>query len=231
MPPTDLESLSRSRVEPLIAVVDSCVFPRRVWLDPIVRGARSGAIVPIWSPLIISELNRLLTWTWLQRHQGELTTATWQACSADAKRWFTIMTAVFRVVDDCPPQEDAWDSPRDPWDVPIWSAAKRSGARIIVTANLRDGPPPDERGRQIFEGVVWCHPEVFARLIDLWADAVATGEREDAEDAAPIVPRTEASGSPAGLSASARPESSLALLLEVIDQASDRPRSEPIDTF
>src|SRR5262249_50731987 len=128
----------------IVAVVDSCVFPRRDWLDPILRGARTGYVVPIWSPLIISEVNRLLTWLWLKRHAGDQTARAWAACSAASKRWFEIMTAVFRVVDDCPPPEETWSSPRDMWDVPIWSAARRSGAHVIVTANLQDGPPADE---------------------------------------------------------------------------------------
>ena len=179
----DPDPLPPAPITPLVAVIDSCVFPRRDWLDPILRGARAGYVVPIWSPLIISEVNRLLTWMWLQRHDGEQTASTWTACSEASKRWFEIMTAVFRVADGCPPPEQAWSSQRDSWDVPVRSAAKRSGAHVVVTDNLRDGPPADDDGRRVFEGVVWCHPAVFAEVIDLWADVVATGElHEQSED-------------------------------------------------
>jgi len=82
---------------------------------------------------------------------------------------FTLMTDVFRVVDDCLPLEDAWGLPRDEWDVPIWTAAKRSGAHVIVTANLQDGPPPNGREHRVFEGVVWCHPDVLPGVLDRWA--------------------------------------------------------------
>jgi hypothetical protein len=223
MPPPDPDALSQSRAAPLVAIVDSCVFPRRAWLDPILRGARAGYVRPIWSPLIISEVNRLLTWMWLQRRGTELSTAAWQACSADAKRWFTIMTAVFQVIDDCPPPEETWDSPRDTWDVPIWSAAKRSGAHVIVTANLRDGPPTDRQGRQVFEGVIWCHPVMFAKVIDLWADIVATGGNEGAGDTDPTMPGPDALGRSVRSWASVSPAPTLDLLLGLMGQTSGRP--------
>lgn len=182
MIPLEPDPLPSTHPEPLIAVIDSCVFPRRDWLDPILRAARSGYVIPIWSPLIIAEVTRFLTWQWLQRHNSDQSAATWQACSTAAKSWFTLMTAVFRIAEDCPPPEDLWDSPRDEWDVPIWSAAKRCGAHIIVTANLRDGPPEDERGRRSFQGVLWCHPDNFPRLLERWADLVATDERASQDD-------------------------------------------------
>jgi hypothetical protein len=56
MIPPEPEPLPSTLPEPLIAVIDSCVFPRRDWLDPILRSARNGYVVPIWTPLIISEV-------------------------------------------------------------------------------------------------------------------------------------------------------------------------------
>jgi hypothetical protein len=165
--------------ERIIAVIDSCVFPRRSWLDPILLNARVGYVVPFWFPCIISEVNRFLTWQWLQRHGEVQSASSWRACSAASKKWFSIMTTVFRVVDDCPPPEPAWDSPRDEWDIPLWSAAKRCGASFIVTANLKDGPPADENGLRSFQGVTWIHPEAFAPEVDHWATVAAAGE--DAE--------------------------------------------------
>jgi hypothetical protein len=189
MVPPDPEPMPYVQPVPIIAVIDSCVFPRRDWLAPILRSARVGYVVPIWSPLIVYEVSRYLTWRWLQQNGGDQSRGARRACSLQLKNWFTEMTALFRVAEDCPPHEETWDSPRDAWDVPIWSAAKRSGAHVIVTENLRDGPPADEQSRRVFQGVLWCHPEVFARVLHAWAVGAATHEtpgRDDPDSAAPF---------------------------------------------
>jgi hypothetical protein len=173
MIPPDLDPPPSSRRVSLIAVVDACVFPRRDWLRQIVQGAQQGHVVPIWSPLIVSEVTRFHTWRWLQENRGDLSRGARRDCSSMLKQWFAEMTTVFRVADDCPPHEETWASVRDAWDVPIWNAAKRSGADVIVTDNLRDGPPEDAAGRRVFQDVLWCHPDRFARMLERWTDAIA----------------------------------------------------------
>jgi hypothetical protein len=164
-------------------VVDSCIFPHRKWLTTILDGARSGAVIPVWSPLIIAEVNRLLTWLWLKRAHGDQSEAAWKRCSDDSKAWFSTMTTVFRVIDDHPPYEQTWsDEPADAWDIPIWTAATRAqhrfrGAPIfIVTDNLKDGPPKDKHGLQHHRNIGFIHPNDFVALIDAWADLMYTGE-------------------------------------------------------
>jgi hypothetical protein len=183
--------------------VDSCVFPRRDWLAPILRSARAGYVVPIWSPLIIVEATRLFMWRWIQQHGGDQSLASRRACSVAVKTWFTQMTSVFRIAEDCPPAEDTWEAPRDEWDVPIWSAAKRCGAHFIVTANLRDGPPEDTSGLRSFQGVIWCHPDLFPKVLERWADIVATEEISSQEDPEHAGNPVEATG---GLTAVPRSE-------------------------
>ena len=170
MRPPEPEALAN--VLPVRAVVDSCVFPRvRKWLEPIILAAQTDVVVPLWSPLIISESNRLLTWLWLERHGGDLSDAGWRQCSDAAKKWFGRVSHVFQVVDDRPPPEPAWtDRPIDEWDTPIWTAAKRGGAHCIVTENLKDGPPPDANGLQQYEGIFFIHPDNFLRALDYLAD-------------------------------------------------------------
>jgi hypothetical protein len=48
----------------------------------------------------------------------------------------------------------------------------------VVTENLKDGPPEDDRGRRIFDGVLWCHPDLFLSMVSLWSDFVATGSQD-----------------------------------------------------
>ena len=52
------------------------------------------------------------------------------------------MTRIFRVVEDSPPHEALWAPvPSDEDDLPIWTTAVRAGAHVVVTENLKDGPP------------------------------------------------------------------------------------------
>lgn len=53
---------------PVREVMDSCVFPRtKQWLIPLTDLAAGGFLLPMWSPLIIAESNRVLTWLWIKR--------------------------------------------------------------------------------------------------------------------------------------------------------------------
>lgn len=48
---------------PVRAVIDACVFPKtKRWLIPITRLAADRFVLPVWSPLIIAESKRVLTW-------------------------------------------------------------------------------------------------------------------------------------------------------------------------
>jgi hypothetical protein len=184
MAPPNPERILRRHPVPIVAVIDSCVFPRRDWLAPILDGAADGFVVPVWSPLVIVEATRTITRRWVVANGGDPSITAERALSAESKRWFTRMTEVFRVSEDCPPHEETQPSPRDTWDVPIWNAAKRSGADIIVTANLRDGPPEDANARRTFQGVLWCHPDLFARICERWPDTIAVVACDDLNEPA-----------------------------------------------
>jgi len=175
------------------AVVDSCVFPHvRRWLEPLIDYARAGYLEPIWSPWIIAETNRLLTWLWLERVGGQQTGSTWAECSRAAKRVFARLTQVFRVVDDHPPHELLWtDEPADEWDVPVWNAAVRARARFIVTENVKDGPPPDRNGIRMHGGIFFVHPDDFLGYLDWYADFVTAYTcRQELPELAPGVAGT-----------------------------------------
>ena len=173
---------------PLRAVIDSCVFPgTREWLVEIVNDAREGYVLPLWAPSIIAELNRVLTWLWLKRSGGDFSKREWDLCSQSARRMFSHLTSVFRVLEDCPPYERAWTPElRDKWDLPIWTAAVRGQAQFVVTLNLEDGPPKGSDGVREHEGVCYVHPRVFLALIDRLAE-------EDGEVELPELPEDEPS--------------------------------------
>jgi hypothetical protein len=140
----------------------------------LVQAARAGYLGPVWSPLIIAESNRVLTWIWLKRRGGDFSERSWRECSDAAKGMFQHLTAVFRVVDDYPSGDTAsWtDEPPDKWDIPIWTAAVRSQAGFIVTENLSDAPPPDADGNRAFRDVLFVHPDEFVRLLHVISEIV-----------------------------------------------------------
>lgn len=173
MQPLASEPQRLGRSASIRAVVDSCVFAKRRWIGPIALAAQAGYLVPLWSPCIIAETSRLLTWLWMQRHPGPLDTAARRAYSEYGHRWFDALSPVFSVVEDQPPPEPMWADPRDTHDAPIWTAAVRGRALYVVTENLKDGPPVDVDGLRTHAGITYIHPDDFVPLVDLWAELVA----------------------------------------------------------
>lgn len=180
---------------PFRIVVDACVFPQtKRWIIPILDAAKAGYVTPYWSPLIIAESNRVLTWLWLKRHGREFTDRSWRECSADFKKMFAHLTEVFQVIDDRPPAPQTWDRPSDPWDIPIWTAAKRCEATFVITDNLADAPPENVDGLQVFDGVYFVHPDEFLLIIEAIADVLemedlpeARGDGVDNREGIPLV--------------------------------------------
>lgn len=146
----------------------------------LVAAASNRHLELFWSPYVIAEASRVYTWLWLGRHGPDTSNAARRAHSEAACRWFGIMTVVFRVVEDAPPQVSFWtDSPRDPHDRPIWTAAVRARAHVVVTDNLRDGPPSDDRGLRQWNRILYVAPDHVVAALDWWADEVASGRGVD----------------------------------------------------
>ena len=108
MPPEAVEPLQASRLRPLVVVVDTNVFGRNAWIRPIVRAAQDGILIAVWSPLIISEVNRLLAWLWIKRYSSDTSEAARRRCSADFKTWYVNVALYFHVVEDRPPLAEMW---------------------------------------------------------------------------------------------------------------------------
>lgn len=76
-----------------------------------------------------------------------------------------LLLSTFETVAPLPPYPDAWQGLTDPWDKPIWGAAKASGARYVISENLHDFPPPDENGHLRWDGIEYITGHKFlARL-------------------------------------------------------------------
>lgn len=154
---------------PIRVVVDANVFPHTTrWLLPLENLARTRVVTLIWSPWIIGEAHRVLTWLWCKRAGPPyVTDARWQDCSTAAKRFGIHLAAVMQVVDDRPPLETLWtDTPSDQWDIPIWTAAVRANAHVVISENIKDGPPPDGDGVRAFGGICYLEPDTFLAYAD-----------------------------------------------------------------
>jgi len=162
------------------AVVDTSVLvPARSRAE--LQGlAQDGAFTAIWSPWIVSELYRALTWQWIESttfnvtiaNGGivtacDLTTANWKRCGESAKRMMEILlsTPNWELVDPRPPYPPAWDTLDDVWDYSIWAAAVAGGAHYVVSNNTHDYPPVGADGRHVHEGIEYIRGADFIALL------------------------------------------------------------------
>jgi hypothetical protein len=129
------------------------------------QAAQLGAYVGIWSPWIIAELNRVLSWRWVERYG--VSRRSERECSRQAKAMMSILLPSFELVAPLPPYPPVWDSLTDQWDHPILAAAQRGHAGYVVSNNMRDFPPADASGRHLYWGIEYLTAKTFLeRLTD-----------------------------------------------------------------
>ncbi|HEX5505481.1 MAG TPA: PIN domain-containing protein [Thermomicrobiales bacterium] len=129
--------------------------------------AALGLFVPVWSPWIVAELNRVLVWRWLATppdglRPGDFSPAAWRRCRAQANRMMELLSPVFETVNPRPPYPPAWENFPDPGDHPIWAAAVASRARFVISENTRHFPPADDAGARRWEGIEYLRWTDFA---------------------------------------------------------------------
>lgn len=151
----------------------SSLVPARLRRD-LQQAAQLGAFAGIWSPWIIAELNRVLTWQWIRRTHAErpaatLSVANERRCAEAAKIMMQLLLPVFELVTPLPPYPLAWETLTDVWDHPIWAAAKLGGAQYVVSENHRHFPPPDSDGRHVYEGIEYLSADAFLTLLNGWS--------------------------------------------------------------
>jgi hypothetical protein len=62
------------------AVLDTSVLVPAALRQDLQSLAQANLFTGIWSPWIIAELNRVLTWRWIRAAKGDLSRANEQAC-------------------------------------------------------------------------------------------------------------------------------------------------------
>lgn len=157
------------------AVLDSSVLVpawSRLLLSTL-AAAKPTLYTPIWCECIIAETWRVLTVQRLRRLPS-LTVASERQLSASANMMLTALLQVMTFVSVVPPFDAAWAGVGDADDLPIWSAAVRSGARFVVSHNVRDFPPRDAQGLCAHAGVEFVTVAKFAgEILGLDIEAVA----------------------------------------------------------
>jgi hypothetical protein len=152
------------------AVLDTNVLVPPGLRRDLQNAAEEGMFTALWSPWIIAELNRVLTWKWVERTMApsrdggaacDLSAANWGRCSTAAAAMMEILVSTFEVVAPRPPYPEAWDTLADLHDVPIWAAAVDGGARYVVSNNKRDYPPRQEDGRYMHQGIEYLGGKDF----------------------------------------------------------------------
>jgi len=129
------------------------------------EAAAVGVVVAIWSPWIVAELNRVLTWQWIERSGGNTSPANWRACSAAASTMLDFLLASFEAVDPRPPYPDAWPELADPGDRRVWAAAVLGEASFVVSDNRRHFPPRDGDGRFRWAEIEYVTADEFGRRL------------------------------------------------------------------
>lgn len=162
------------------AVLDTSVLVPARLREDLQSLALDGAFMAIWSPWIIGELHRTLTWHWLARKAIRVTStdgdpvtacdvsaANWLRCGRMAKQMMEILLATpnWVLVDPRPPYPTAWETLADAWDYPIWAAAIAGQAAYVVSDNVRDYPPPGSDGRHMHDGVEYISGADFIALL------------------------------------------------------------------
>lgn len=129
------------------------------------EGAAIGLYTGIWSPRIIAELNRVLTWRWIRTRAGDISGAAERSCSDAANVMMATLLPTCELVAPLPPFPPAWPSLTDRYDYPIWAAAVDGQAGYVVSENTRHYPPRQEDGRYVHANVEYMPARAFLNML------------------------------------------------------------------
>lgn len=126
--------------------------------------ARLGFYEGYWSPWIVEEMTRGVTWRWI-RANG-VSRESQENLSRVAKVAMGHLEPTLRVVSPTLPYPAAWPALRDAGDHPVWAAAVLAGATYVVSDNTRDFPPPDAEGITRYGGITYLTAAAFIQGIE-----------------------------------------------------------------
>ena len=126
--------------------------------------ARLGFYEGYWSPWIIEEMARSVTWRWIRRYGAE--NASRSALSRIAKIAMSHLEPTFRVISPTVPYPSVWPTLRDPGDHPVWAAAVTASVDYIVSDNTKDFPPRDAQGIARYQGITYITFKDFIEGIE-----------------------------------------------------------------
>lgn len=130
----------------------------------LVTYARLGYFDGYWSPWIIEEMARHVTWRWARAYG--LGNDSRKSLSRRAKLAMGHLESTFRVISPSMPYPPSWPSLRDPGDHPIWGAAVAGAVDYVVSDNTRDFPPPDTDGMARYAGITYITSDDFIKGIE-----------------------------------------------------------------
>lgn len=110
--------------------------------------------IPYWSPWIIGELYRTLTYDRMKKGHD------YHLVSNESKGLMRLMSPFWTTSDPKPPYPQSWPNLKDPDDLPLFDAAKAVDADYIVSYNADDFPPT-----HTFGGIRFASPTQFLDLI------------------------------------------------------------------
>jgi predicted nucleic acid-binding protein len=113
------------------AFLDTCVLLKPYLCDTLLSIAEAGVYRPLWSPMVITELERNLARRGLDEKRITHRVEQMNGAFPDA-----LVTGYEGLIGEMA---------NDPKDRHVLAAAVRSGAEVLVTENLRDFPPETVR--------------------------------------------------------------------------------------
>lgn len=147
------------------AVLDTSVLVP-VWSRLLLADLATRPVLytPIWCEWIIAETWRVLTVLHF-RQQATFSPADERRLSVLANSMLLHLLPIMTIISVVPPFDEAWPTATDQNDLPIWTAALRSGAAFIVSHNLHDFPPRDANGLCRYQGIEFITAENFVREV------------------------------------------------------------------
>lgn len=126
--------------------------------------ARLGFYEGYWSPWIVEEMARGVTWRWIRANGTERESQ--DTLSRLAKMAMQHLEPTLHVVSPTLPYPAAWPALRDAGDHPVWAAAVLAEADYVVSDNTRDFPPPDHSGVTRYGSITYITARAFMQGLE-----------------------------------------------------------------